>query len=137
MSYKFLKIESTREGQLAYLLDEDRGVVVVAPVEYMGEVPAEVKPIRRRATPVLDYIEEDVPRARTIRREFTQEVEEVPAEVEYEDEAPPVRPAAKPAKPPLSALRTKDLGKSIIPPHLRGVFVRPGKPGADTEQREV
>ena len=125
--YEFIKIENTREGQLAYMLDTERGVVVIAPVEWMGEVQE-------------DKEAEVVRPQRVMRREFVQERER--EEVDPRDliDLPDPRKAAKvtvPA-PSLKNLRAKDIKtNSIVPPSLRGVFIKAGKQGADTETREA
>jgi hypothetical protein len=125
--YEIIKIESTREGEVAYLLDTERGVVVVAPVEWMGQVEVEERPRPvRRALPV-----------RTLRpREHTNIHEE---EMEEEDprdaiELPDPRKVSPAAKESLKGMRAKDMpGNSIIPPELRRTF----KKGEDIIEREV
>lgn len=129
MRYEFIKIVDTQEGQIAYMLDHERGVIVVAPVEWLGEAPVERAPVRRSIIPA------------PIRRAVEH--------VEVEEERPPVRRSAAPAaeedtglpemeKGPVAgegvdAHGLHDIGKSrpqkpqsIMPPHLRGILKKDG-----------
>lgn len=136
MRYQFIKIEETTEGSIAYMLDTERGVVVIAPVEYLGEAPV----VRRKPKPMIRYIEEDeevlpVAPIRRVRREVIEE-EEIP-----EETLPVLRgPMAPDPHGGVDADGLKDIGRSkpskaqsIMPPHLRGIT----KKDADFEKREI
>lgn len=132
MKYEFIKIENTREGMMAYMLDHERGVVVIAPVEYLGEMPAE-KPVRMPRR--VEYVEEELPPVRTVRRAPVQEV----VEEEVVDHTPVIR-GGKVAGEGIDPSGLKDIGtsrpqktQSIMPPHLRGILKKDGA----VEKRET
>lgn len=142
MKYEFIKIENTDEGMMAFMLDHDRGVVVIAPVEYLGEAPrtrATVRvPTRRVVEVEEDYIEERPPVRRPVRR-VVQEVEEI---IEEDDgNGLPVIKKGPVAGEGVDAGGLKNIGssrpsnrgQSIMPPHLRGLQ----KKDADFEKRET
>lgn len=136
MRYEFIKIENTRDGVMAYMLDHERGVVVIAPVEYMNEAPAE-RPVARVPRRV-EYVEEPVEMvARPVRRTREVIVEEDVEEIV--DHTPTIR-TGKVAGEGVDAGGLRDIGhskpskvQSIIPPHLRGVM----RKDADFEKRET
>ena len=104
---KIIEIRNTRYGEVAYVLDEERGRVIKLLVDdHTGynEVGEDDRPPVRRRLPVRETVEEI-------------------AEEELPPEKPPVRPRVAP--------------KSIIPPHLAGVFLPPDSPGAAVERRNI
>lgn len=131
MRYEFIKIVDTQEGQIAYMLDHERGVVVVAPVEYLGEAPVErapVRPVVRRA-----------PAPAPVRRVVTEVIEEEVVEEEVVDHTPVMR-GGRVAGEGVDATGLKDIGtsrpqktQSIMPPHLRGILKKDGA----VEKRET
>lgn len=127
--YDFIKIEHVDGVDMAYLLDNDRGVVILAPVEMMGE---ELSPApRRRLVPAMTYRGSDEEEIEVPRRPAPRRV--VQTLDEERNLAPHDIAPAQPEQP----TRPMPRAKSIVPPHLRGVFLKPGKPGADVERRDM
>jgi hypothetical protein len=106
MNYELLKIE----GNVAYLFDKTRGVVVVAPVQGMG-APTYTPP---PPSYIPQYIGDPVPPYQVISNAITT------------TEPPQTVDPRLPTKP-----------TSIIPKGMRGLFVEPGQHGADQETRRV
>lgn len=120
MTIQFLQVKDN----IAYLFDSERGVVLRAPVEdYVGGIDEEVGPV--------------VPQV-THRREVYKIVDS------------PASPGT--LNPPsgkeglafdenqeivVAPVPARDKRASIIPPHLRGMFVPNDAPGADIERRVV
>lgn len=126
MRYEFIKIVDTQEGQYAYMLDHERGVIVVAPVEYLGEAPVERVPAPR---PVRSIVPAPIRRAPV--REVIQEETEVVEEV-VKDKTPVMR-GGPVAGEGVDATGLHDIGhsrpqktQSIMPPHLRGILKKDG-----------
>jgi hypothetical protein len=121
MRYEFVKTVLTPEGEVAYLLDTQRGVVVKAPVESMvAEVEKDTDYIKPPPSNVTL-----TPTTRLPGQPYTlEEIDQLPV--------PPaiVKAALDPAKLP-------EKPTSIVPPELRGIFRPPGTAGADTETRQA
>lgn len=114
--YQFIEIRETKKGQVAYILDTVRGVVVIAPVKNLAD----------------DFGDEE---SNTDTQTYRPRVRRRPAVLTPEDVDNLPDPAAPVA--PARPVRPRVKPNSIIPPHLRGVFVKPGHKGEDTETREV
>lgn len=129
---------------MAYMLDHERGVVVIAPVEYLGEAPVE----RVRPRAIIHNRGEESDREiilpRVLRRAPVREVER--AEQELEDHAEvivdktPHIESGKVAGEGIDPSGLTDIGHSkpsrtqtIIPPHLRGIMKKDGA----TEKRDT
>jgi len=131
---KIVEIKNTPDGEVAYIFDERAGKLYKIWVEDYTQTEEEERPLpkpkpKQRIRPVempifdgkreltVDDIPDDLPDrrppARTIENENTQE------------ELPP------------SLRVTPKRNKSMIPPHLVGIFRKPGEPGAAIETRNV
>lgn len=107
MKYEFLKTEFVGDVEVAYLLDAKGGRLLKVLVEDFTNGVT----IKRE-----ESIFERVPRKKLVPKyEDEEEVEEVRV---------PARPLAK-------------IAPSILPAHLRGVFVEQDQPGAAVETRRV
>lgn len=116
---KVIEIRNTRQGEVAYILDEDTGRLIKVLVEDLTGFSG------YNAERVEEIIEEPIVRRRipTLRRPKTPVFEE-----EVVDEETSLAPAKiLPMKPP----------PSIVPPHLAGIFKKPDTPGAAVERRET
>ena len=108
MRYTFLKIEDTADGQLAFLLDEKRGAVVVAPVEWMQEERSVERTVVR-PRPAIRYVDEQ-------EEQPIMPPRKVPVTVDNGDEPTPEQIAKFPPK-----------SASIVPAHMLGLFNDPSK----------
>lgn len=103
----------TRDGEVAYILDVEGGRVLRFPIEdFGGEIVDDAPP------PPPQRQLRALPR-QSPRQEYVQS-----EEVESKNVLLPPVPKNQ---------RTK----SIVPPHLVGIFKRPETPGADMETRNV
>jgi len=115
---KIVQISNTKWGEVAYIYDEEQGRVFKVAVDdltntgYDGDDRPEM-PARRPRMPV---------------RRVPVRAPEEGVEEEYPEPEPP--PTPQPMKPRVAP-------KSIIPPHLAGVFRKPGTAGAAEERREM
>lgn len=138
MRYEFLKIERTDNGKVAYLLDNERGVIVVAPVEFLSETTAveTLRPCPRAAVRYRDETDETpilgvIPRNRKEIYDDPSFVDIKENDIVEREPEPEERASIEKQFP-----RPKDR-RSIIPSHMRGIFAPPDTPGADIETRRV
>lgn len=112
--YEFIAIE----GDIAYLLDHERGIVVIAPVEVMGNVRKRVK----RPRPAIRHRDSE---------EFYEE---------YEEGSParniPIRRESDMIKDDQMESKTPSKPVYQVPPAFRAVMNPPG-PGEALETRRV
>lgn len=116
---QFIKTVRTGNGEVAYLLDTERGVVIKAPiVDYMTPHAAELYEDENENKESAPYR----PRRRAQALPATEEdIEDALGEALTA--TPPSAPA--PRRP------------SIMPSTMRGIFVPPGNRGEDIEKRVV
>lgn len=113
MNYDIIKIVQTRFGEVAYLFDKQRGRVMKVLVD---DYTTQDKPAR----PQYDNPDPGILEPRDF---ITPEmVDMLPDPVENRAPAP---------------YRPQEKKKSIMPPHLRGVFVDADTPGSAVEKRVV
>lgn len=137
---KIIEIKNTSYGEVAYIFDEHKGRVIKIMVDdYTG--------IKGRGEEEFDEqieeeIEEEVPRVRKaivkkpIQRRVPKgeiTIDDIPDEM-FGDEPKNKRVIQKEPKEFVAPDRKRN---SIIPPHLRGMFIKPGQPGASEETRLV
>lgn len=104
---KIVEIQSTPDGEVAYILDETEGRVLKVRVEDYTFIDAEA---------VIP-----APRRRVVRRSVVEPVEDT-------EVAPPApQPPPPPRKP----------APSIMPPGVASIFRPAGTPGAAVETRSV
>ena len=122
---KIIEIRNTNVGEVAYILDEAAGRVIKVLVDdYTGySENTEAEPERPR---------------RTVRR--APKFQKVPGkELTVEDipdfDLPPVQKEVETEKKPFVAPDKRR--NSIIPPHLKGIFLPADTPGAAVEKRVV
>lgn len=117
---KIIEIRTTQYGEVAYVFDEESGKVMKVVVEDWtnGEVEEDERP--------------------PLRRLPKRKVRPVPIKMRGEeltiDDIPDDLPDITEQKP---RVMPKVQPKSIMPPHLRGIFIKPDEPGAAVERRQV
>lgn len=119
-----IEIKQTRQGEVAYILDEQRGRVVKVLVEDLTQ--AEYAEDER-------YEEPPAPRRVPVRMPSQQVRRPRPPVIDDGLEDADGLEDSHTPKPKLP-IKPKP---SIIPPHLAGVFQQPDKPGAAVESRTV
>jgi hypothetical protein len=122
MRFEFLKID---EGE-AYMLDTQRGVVVVAPIERVRiGISEPMKP-----TPIVPMVERYVPDWNGGPTAHTASVL-APAHGEGLSDTQAL------IKEAMDAPRQVNRAQSVIPSAMRGLFIEHGQKGAATETRRV
>ena len=121
---KIIEIRTTQCGEVAYVFDEESGKIMKVLVEdwTRGEVEEEdAPPLRRlprrkvRPVPMPTRGEDDV----LTVDDIPDDLPDIPEQKQRKIPGPKVSP------------------KSIMPPHMRGIFLKPDEPGAAVERRQV
>ncbi len=119
---KIIEIRNTQYGEVAYVFDEESGKIMKVLVEdwTRNEVEEDDRPplrrIPKRKVRPVPMPMRDADGAIDIN-DIPDDLPEIP------EQKPPVVPKGRP--------------RSILPPHLRGVFIKPDEPGAAVERRQV
>lgn len=117
---KLIEVPSSNSGanlqEIAYVLDKENGRVLKLPIEdYSGGI----------SYPTTTNFVNNLQAVPPFRTSIT------PEEVDFLPDPKDIQ--RKQEQPPLNGKRAK----SIMPPHLRGVFVEQDSPGAAVEKRVV
>lgn len=118
---KIIEIKQTKYGEVAYIFDEQQGRVIKVMVDDYT-----MRKERERDYEIKEEPEDDPRYTRPTRRGFVEDSEDNRGG----EKLPPDDEPEKKSQPLVKK-------RTIMPPYMRGMFIKPGSPGASEERREV
>jgi hypothetical protein len=115
---KIIEIRNTRDGEVAYIFDEETGRVKKV---FVDDYTSSEKPYHEEET-----FDEEPPRRRVVNNKTLRRAPVRTVEYETDETEEDIEDRTKIQERP-----------SIIPPHLAGVFVPADSPGAAQEIRRI